>query len=407
MTRSLRRSILWSAAGSLVAGGTYLAGCVAYDASDPAAEAPAVDNSLARLAAESQSRPPAEKAPDAPALDAYAAAVNQDLDRLRQARAQASLLATDSPAPPETAASGDPWLAGLSTDAGAALWSATQHHLATMRAGLIEPAWNGMLAEQARISESPSARVARHAEQIAAIFRTEIDSGDMPLYKLLALSAMEALRPGTLDETVDPMELEMLQPADRAALEAVRRIFGSASPTRNEGAEGLADRVLAAADSVRDAKPMTVHFATLARQVLGYGRYEPFESASFVAGRPQRMIVYTEIDNFAQRPFRQGDAADSADSAYGARWTVELSQELQLYRDGAYVWGRREQSIVETSRNRRHDFFLVHEIELPPTLAVGPYELKIIMRDKTSGDVDEWIVPFRYVADADAAARAE
>ena len=395
MARSARRTL----ATPLFAGAILLAGC-AGQRSETTADAPPVDNSLASLAGDAPPAPANSSTPGDPAapdLEAYTSAVTQDLDRILAARSGA-LNATDTPAPATDDARSDAWLHALSTDAGAALWNATQRHLATMRDGFIEPAWEGMVAEHDRLTESPQVRVARHAEEIAAILRTDLDGSDMPPSLLLTLAAMEAVRPGTLEESVDPLELEMLPPDQRAALEAVRRIVGPTAET------DLADRVLQAADAVRDARPMTIRFATLARQVLGYGRYEPFESASFVAGRPQRMIVYTEVDDFAHRPYRQGDAGSDA---YGARWTVELSQELQLYRDGAYVWGRREQAIVETSRNRRHDFFLVHDIELPATLAVGPYELKIIMRDKTSGDVDEWIVPFRYVADATAAARAE
>lgn len=409
MQKNRARQVVVACSASLVLGGLWIAGC---SSNAPTSSSDGVDTSLARLMSDAPTGPSLDDsslptADDTPDLAEYAQRVAADLDRVLAAstgsgeQAVSSAMTTRD-APADDAAQ-DAWLASLSTNPGAAVWSATQRRLATMQTRLIMPTWEAMLEQHEHNAQSPQQKIATHVEQIASLLRAKLDGGNMSIGALLTLSAMESLRPGTLDESVDPIELELLSPQERTALEGVRSVV--AAPV--DQSDGLAERFLDAADRVWEAKPMNIRLATLAQRVVGFGRYEPFDSSSFVAGRVQRMIVYTEIDNFAQRPFAPADLRASAEPAYGAGWTVELSQELKLYRDGAYVWGKREQNIVETSRNKRRDFYLVHQIELPPTLTVGPYELKIIMRDLTSGDVDEAIIPFTYVADPAAAARAE
>ena len=396
MARSNSVSVLLSA--SLVLGGLW--GCASSSTHDE----PEVNTGLSHLADDGESagldrqHPTAETPIDIAAYTAQFESMN--LDAL-VAREQ-----TPPPAPAETGEEG--WLASLSTDPGTALWMNTQRSLATMREQIVEPTWQAMLNEHERRSQSPEQQIAMHVEQIAAILRSQGDTADMDIGRLMALSAMEAVRPGMLNESVDPLELELLRPEVRSTLDAVRMVVASNThPVMGESEPvDVSEQFLAAADRVWEAKPMNIKFATLARRVVGYGRYEPFSNTSFVAGRPQRMIVYTEIDNFSHRPFREPDLRSTSEPSFGATWTVEVSQELRLFRDGTYIWGKGEQTILETSRNKRRDFYLVHQIELPPTLTVGPYELKIIMRDKTSGEIDETIIPFTYVADY-AAARAE
>ena len=85
---------------------------------------------------------------------------------------------------------------------------------------------------------------------------------------------------------------------------------------------------------------------------------------------------------------------------------MNLSQALQLYHDadGTLAWSRPEEEVIETSRNKRRDFYLVNDITFPPTLTIGAYRLKVIMRDKVSGQVEERVIPFEVVADAALAA---
>jgi len=409
MTRSRENRLTFTVATSLVAAaGLCLAGC----ASKPkGSEAPAVNTGLTSLVNEPAPDLDLEPIDQALSPDDYANQVSMDIDHVLAAAnaggEEGSTVAMGGAYEQAASSPDEGWLSSLSTDPATALWTNTSRQLATMRDRLLEPTWDAIVREHVRRSQTPSERIARHVEAIATIMRTEQAGAEMDVGMLLALSAMEAVRPGMLEESVDPIELELLRPEERSTLDAVRHVVGShGHPSLSEASQSPAERLLAAAELVWEAKPMHIRLATLARRVDGFGRYVPFESSSFVAGRPQRLIVYTEIDNFSHRPFRQSDLSSASAPTYGSAWSVEVSQQLKLYRDGAYVWGKPEQSIIETSRNRRRDFYLVHQIELPPTLTVGPYELKIIMRDKTSGEIDEAIIPFTYVADR-AAASAE
>lgn len=152
--------------------------------------------------------------------------------------------------------------------------------------------------------------------------------------------------------------------------------------------------------TLREAAAVRIARSALCTRVEGFGQYEPFADYTFLAGRTTKMIVYTEIENFSHRAARSDDPG--MDTMSGADLVaVELSQELRLWHDadGSMQWRKPEQPIIEVGRNKRRDFFLVQQIELPPTLSVGKYNLKVTIRDKVSGGVDERSIPIKIVAD--------
>ncbi len=63
------------------------------------------------------------------------------------------------------------------------------------------------------------------------------------------------------------------------------------------------------------------------------------------------------------------------------------------------AWSRPALPIVETSRNRRRDFHIVDQIDLPPNLSIGVYHLKITVKDKATGAQDSRSIELRIVAD--------
>ena len=134
--------------------------------------------------------------------------------------------------------------------------------------------------------------------------------------------------------------------------------------------------------------------------MTGFGQFVPLPGNKFQAGKPVRAIVYTEVTRFGHRPLGESTARPAGSSA-SDRWAVELSQGLQLYHDadGVLAWSRPMETVIETSRNKRRDFFLVHEITLPPTLTIGAYKLKIVLKDRVNGHEDQAIIPFEVVAD--------
>lgn len=145
---------------------------------------------------------------------------------------------------------------------------------------------------------------------------------------------------------------------------------------------------------------LSIPAAVLCSRVQSFGKYEPLAGGTFLAGQAIRAIVYTEVDGFANKEIS------------GGRRQVELAQALGLFADadGTEVWRRKERSVKEASRNVRRDFYLVQEIELPRTLSVGRYNLKVTVKDKASGMETSSTIPIVIVADpslASAGARGE
>lgn len=209
----------------------------------------------------------------------------------------------------------------------------------------------------------------------------------------VALAAIEGVKPGVLADLESPTNAlgAKLNAEDRAVLLAAReRVLASPSAASEALVKALA----------RMSPPAALRIAksALCRRVDGFGRFDAFESGTFVAGRPIRFIVYAEIDGFAARPAREGDPAQ-AGIALAEQMSTELTQSLTLYHDpsGLQAWHRPAQRVIETSRARRRDFYLVHQVELPATLTVGRYRLKVTVTDKTTGASDEVTMPVDVV----------
>ena len=109
-------------------------------------------------------------------------------------------------------------------------------------------------------------------------------------------------------------------------------------------------------------------------------------------------------------------SADGTRKPAHERWALELSQEIHVYAaDGTLCWFVKEQKHRDTSESKRRDFFLVQRIDLPSSLTIGRYTLKVIIRDKAAtsaasapkGEAEplaEANIPLSIVADAAAAA---
>lgn len=135
----------------------------------------------------------------------------------------------------------------------------------------------------------------------------------------------------------------------------------------------------------------------LCRRVEGYGRYAELGQRAFLAGSPARALVYAELDRFATR---EAPADEYADGGSGGR-EVRVTIELLLYHDadGLLAWRQPAQETRYVSLRRTRDFFLVSRVELPRTLTVGEYRLKVVVRDLITESVDERTLPVRVVAD--------
>jgi hypothetical protein len=183
-----------------------------------------------------------------------------------------------------------------------------------------------------------------------------------------------------------------LAPGERAVLDTVRSL--AAGLTSEEVLAGdpdaLADALDRASGGLTTGSELRVSDLALCTRVAGYGQYDALPSSALAAGRSHRLIVYAEVDRFAHRP------------ASGGEWAVDLAQTLQLFHDadGAYAWGQPEQTVLTTSRRKIRDLYITSPITLPATLSIGLYQLKVVMKDKTTGAVAERTIPIRIVTDA-------
>jgi hypothetical protein len=285
----------------------------------------------------------------------------------------------------------------------------------------------GTLSNSESVVSSPSvseaapvkgvdARVSEHVEALAKALRERAQGSTHPLADYAAAAALESLKPGLMADAEAPSSpiWSSLSPSERATLSSVRVAAAGLARLR----EADADPAQFERDLERARAPfsssagVTIARASLASRVEGFGRDVPFASTTFVAGRPTRAILYVEMGRFGHRPARASDPGFAAlsQSPAGGRgegepvaYAVELTQELALFNatDSTAVWTRPEQTVTDVSRNKRRDFFLVREIELPANLSVGSYTLRVTVRDRSASGAEaaETSIPITIVAE--------
>ncbi len=252
-------------------------------------------------------------------------------------------------------------------------------------------------------SAAPTDPVAALASKIAALLRTPLDGqtrprAEDPASAAAALAAIESLAPGSLAQVESESSAlsKQLTPNDRTTLlnaaERVRSQPAKAGSAMNQALSQALARM-------SGTTPLNLPRVALCTKVLGFGRFETFVSDTFYAGKPIRAIVYAEVDGFAYRPARAGDPVQR-NVPLAEQQSVDLTQRLSLFHDqsGLLAWHVPAQRVVETSRNQRRDFFLIHQVELPKNLTVGTYVLKITIEDSTSGATTEASLPIKIVA---------
>lgn len=208
-----------------------------------------------------------------------------------------------------------------------------------------------------------------------------------------ALAPLEAAHPGaiaSLESAGSTLSLRLSDDDRRTLVQAHDRLAngGAVAPSISTGLATFAPSA-----ALRVAK------ATLCTKVMGFGQYNAYSGTTFAAGSPVPAIVYVEVENFAARPAKDGDPR-TAGAALSELVSVDLSQSLTLYQDpsGLQAWHRPAQSVIETSRAQRRDFYLIQQIELPRTLSIGRYNLKVTVKDKSNGQEAEAIIPITIVA---------
>jgi hypothetical protein len=143
-------------------------------------------------------------------------------------------------------------------------------------------------------------------------------------------------------------------------------------------------------DEVFGAQPLQIEALKLCRRVDSYGVYEPFATTRFLAGQKNRVLVYVELENFKHEPLEDG------------RYEVRLEQSVELYdaTGETTVWRQGPVQLVDVSRNKRRDFFIVYPVDLPARLTAGGYRLKVRIADKHTGSLcEQTLHDIKIVAD--------
>ncbi len=147
--------------------------------------------------------------------------------------------------------------------------------------------------------------------------------------------------------------------------------------------------ILEMADRLRSQSELSVPTIALCKSVKNFGVYQPIESPRFSAAKEHPAILYCEVENFASQLNGESKV-----------YETKLSQELVLYSEsGLNVWNTPAQTVADSSRNRRHDFYTSQMLKLPKELTIGRYLLKVTITDQQVSRVAEATLPIQIVAE--------
>lgn len=218
----------------------------------------------------------------------------------------------------------------------------------------------------------------------------------------------DATSPGSASTGLTPAESRLL--AELAAL-----LAAAAEPDADlDLADRLADRVRSLSQAVEAERAIAINRVELCEAVTGFGEFIPISSTAFLAGRVNRMIVYTELAGFRQTsavPVSGGGepvgppTPDSPDATPTFQVVTSLSCQL-FTADGLNIWNTTPERHERTSRTPIQDYHRIQVISLPPTLAPGSYTLKVAVVDEVGKSRAEGIIPLKLVADVRLVGRA-
>lgn len=237
-------------------------------------------------------------------------------------------------------------------------------------------------------------------ERLAAELRERARTSSAPVGELLRLAALELVQSGSVADA--GTDAAALTPSEERFLSAWRELFKEARGAIDAGSDfgDLASKVAELAERMRADNAVSIIDARLCKVVEGFGDYsevarsgEADRSYTFVAGRGEWVIVYTELANFTHTPKSKGGVDG---------YVVELSQGIELFQvvkgGEVSVWKRPSAGTSDFSRSKRRDYHITDRVRLPDMLAAGSYRLKVSVTDTATGAIGEAVIPLEFKA---------
>ena len=131
-------------------------------------------------------------------------------------------------------------------------------------------------------------------------------------------------------------------------------------------------------EQVRQRAELSIPTVTFCSRVTSFGVYDELPDTALMAYQPNRVIVYTELENFHSELDESG------------LYRTNLETRLELFSDaGESLWVRDGKQIEDVARRQREDFFLPELITLPSDIGPGDYVLKVTVTDLVAGRSNE------------------
>jgi hypothetical protein len=131
---------------------------------------------------------------------------------------------------------------------------------------------------------------------------------------------------------------------------------------------------------LREECPLVVRNLSFVTDIQSYGVYTPFETEKFSPG--QRVLLYAEVENLRSEATARG-------------YHTACKTRVEIFdREGTRVVLEEFPVTEEYCRNRRRDFFLGFELELPTYLRPGRHILELTVTDLHSGRTGRSAVDF-------------
>lgn len=241
---------------------------------------------------------------------------------------------------------------------------------------------------------SAASMIRSAAEELADAILTQLPFSMSPVEDAVALVGLEGLVPGVSESAI---EGGVLSDEEVSYIRAALRL-SEALRTVETDPDAAVDTAQQIAMDISESRPIRITRAELCTRVEGYGQYTTFATKRFVAGKRHRVIVYVEVD-------RLGHTLETpATGETTPRYAVELAQRIEVYHSADDVLALATPKLTDrrVGRNRFRDYYLVTAVDLPETLSIGDYKIKVTMQDNSDEGMSQAVIPITIVADQSA-----